>query len=90
MAMHGQCMPVEVFGGVESRVFDIQGARKCEGAAAHSHNIHPCNLCLISHSDINSPAGYDIKSTSSRVCPLVLLLETGLICAPCGRFSDAR
>ncbi|CDO73340.1 hypothetical protein BN946_scf185008.g103 [Trametes cinnabarina] len=66
MNMYGQSRPVEMFGGIEARVFDVQGARKCEGAASHAHNVHMCNFCHATHDEINLPAGYNVEEF--RMC----------------------
>lgn len=60
--MYGTSEPVDIFGGIELRVFDVMGARKCEGAALHAHKTQTCSFCHITHEEINSPAGYDVES----------------------------
>lgn len=55
---------MDFFGGIELRVFDVMGARKCEGAASHAHKTHMCNFCHATHDEINLASGYDVESES--------------------------
>lgn len=63
MKVYEQRLPQRVHAVTLFNASDVPASRKLQGAAGHSHRVHPCSFCHITLDKIDSKEGYDIMSS---------------------------